>query len=295
MQRRRFLTTGGLALGAVLGGCVSTASDDETPDESSTPDDSGSGTPDSTPKTPDDPITENPVTVENITVRKVVTYESYMGSGGVLAADGTQYVVASITAAEGVSQDDFFFEASDQSWEAGLPDTAGARNYAVAGHEGGPLDAPPESETAFLAFAVSSPLSASKPRIHHAGTGTDWQLSGDAAATLAAPAPQFELDALSVPDEVQRGETLSVSLSATNVSDTAGRFLAAVYWPTERIADDDESHVVDRDVAAGEDVTATLSLDTENTTFETKPVSLSVRGHVSADRSVTVQTDEQSS
>ncbi|MFD1525742.1 hypothetical protein ACFR9S_05395, partial [Halolamina salina] len=92
----------------------------------------------------------------------------------------------------------------------------------------------------------------------------EWELPDDVRETLAASAPSFELDSLSVPDSVDRGETLEVELTATNTTETAGRFLAAAYWPT-RIADDDESHLIERSVDAGGTVTASLSIDTEYT------------------------------
>ncbi|MDS0283131.1 hypothetical protein [Haloarcula onubensis] len=272
MNRRRVLATLGVGLGGITG-CLSgrptgstatgdRATADETPtgtDATATP--SGSQEP-----------------VGDIVVKKAIAYESLMGSGGVLAPVDEQFVVASLPDRDGTGRATYTFETDASSWTAGLPQTRGARNASVAG-----VSRP------FVAFTVPSPLSASNPRIRRAGDGAERQLSADARATLTAPAPRFELDELVVPDSVEAGAPLSVSLSATNVSDTDGRFLAAVYWPTARIADDDESHVVDRTVAAGDSLTASLELATEYTASESGPVTLSVDGHVRASREVRLE------
>jgi len=283
MHRRRLLALSAASL-AGLAGCLS---EPGTTDEATDTDTDGSPT-DST--TADDPPEINGVTVEDVVVRKAVTYESTMGSGGVLAAEGTQYVVASVrTDREDLPP--FSFTADGQSWDPGLSDTVGATNYAVAGHEGGAVGSAVGGDGgSFLAFAVPSPLSASNPRIRLGGSDpAEWPLSAEATDRLAAPAPRFELDELSVPDAVSQGDALSVALTVRNVSDTDGRFLAAVYWPTEYIADDDESHVVERQVAAGESTTATLELSTEYTAMESGPVTLSVDGHVTGERTVELQ------
>jgi hypothetical protein len=81
---------------------------------------------------------------------------------------------------------------------------------------------------------------------------------------------------------------MTVELSATNTSETSGRFLAAVYWPTELIADDDESHIVEQSVDAGASTTASLTIDTQYTTGEDGPVTLRVKGHVEAEQEITV-------
>lgn len=272
MPSRRTYLVGAGSLFAAAAGCVSSGGDEDDPTE----------TPASTP--------DSGVTVENVGVRKAVTYESTMGSGGVLAAEGKQYVVASVTADRRVSASAFAFESDDDAWQPGLPDTAGGVNRSVAGREGGPLDHPHAPDGAYLAFVVPSPLSASEPKITYSdGESGPWPLDEDDRERLAAPEATFELEELDVPSEVQQGETLDVSMTVTNTSETDGRFLAAVYWPTDAIADDDESHVLERDVTAGDDVTASLEIDTSYTTYEDGPVTLSVRGHVSAERDIRVR------
>ena len=279
-----------------MAGCTT-----RTPPSTSEPDTSQSSataaaTPESTPGSPTDSSTPvERVSVDGIVARKAVRYESVMGSGGVLAGRGEQYVVASVRGATELDAATFTFEASGRSWSPGLPGTRGAINVAVAGHEGPPVgqrglggDGP-----SVLAFTVPSPLSARNPRIRFDGgesrESREWPLPPVARDGLAAPAARFELDSLSVPTSVSQGDPLSVSLSVTNVSETAGRFLAALYWPTDTIADDDESHILEQVVDAGETVSLTRDVDTEYTTSEPRTVTLEVRGHVSADREVQVK------
>jgi hypothetical protein len=230
--------------------------------------------------------------VSDVVVRKAIRYESVMGSGGVLAGDDRQYVVGSVRAAGELDPSAFSFETEAESWSPGLPDTEGAVNIAVAGHEGSPVgrgNLVPDRPSV-LAFTVPSPLSASNPRIRYTGGDgeREWPLPAAARDRLAAPSARFELDSLTVPSSVSQGDPLSVSMTVTNVAGTAGRFLAAVYWPTKLIADDDESHVVERTVDAGETTTATVEIDTRYATNEAETLPLRVRGHVTAERQVRV-------
>jgi hypothetical protein len=289
VNRRTFVASSGIAVAGLLGGCLGESGDSS---------DTGSGTdeePSTTPtptETPTDP-TETPsgtdVTVSDIAVRKAVEYESLMGSGGVLAGNDRQYVVASVRVPKARPEPEFRFENDDQSWKPGLPDTHGANNAAVAGHGGGPVGHSTGGNPSYLAFTVPASLSPSNPRIRFLGDGeATWPLPDAATDRLDESAPDFELDRLDAPETVSQGDSMTVSVAATNVSDVAGRFLAALYWPTERIADDDESHVVDRTVAAGESMTWSTSIDTERTAREAGSVSLRVEGHVQAERSVSV-------
>lgn len=276
MNRRRLLASCGTCL-AGLAGCLSEspANTAETPNQTESP--PSETTTDSPTERPSGTQTDTTPSVGDIVVRKAIRYESTMGSGGVLTASETQYVVASIQGPQDASTDGFSLETDADSWDPGLPKTAGARNYSVAG-----------IERPYLAFTLPSPLSASNPRIRRDGEDTEWSLPDGATETLAASAPRFELDSLTVPESVSQGEQLSVSLSATNVAETDGRFLAAVYWPTKRIADDDESHVVERTVAAGESMSASLDIDTSYTTNEAESIPLRIRGHVTAERDIDV-------
>lgn len=279
MHRRRYL-----ALAASLAsGCVSNG-------PAGRPDGSGETATDEPTGSPTGTSAVEGVVVSDAGVFQSVAYDSMGGSGGVLTGPDRQFVVASVRADRDLRASSFAFETDAASWSPGLPETRGAVNYAVEGRDGGPVGhAAGGDGPSFLAFTVPSPLSASNPRIRHAGTGNAWPLSDAAAERLAAPAPRFELDALSVPETVSRGEQLSVSLRASNVSEVDGRFLAAVYLPTKLIADDDESHVVAESVAAGDDVEASLSLDTEYVTGEPETVTLSLEGHVAAERAVRIR------
>ena len=262
MNRRTMLRTAGGALAVSVAGCLTGIDRDSS---------------------------SAALSITEIGVYKAVTYESTMGSGGVLAPPDRQFVVASVTNGSDRDGSDFQFETESGSWTPGLPDTRGARNYAVAGREGSPVGSPMGSERQFLAFTVPSPLSATDPRIRVTDLGGGkWPLSESATERLAAPSPSFELDDVTVPDEVSQGEQLPVSLTAENVSETDGRFLAAVYWPTELIADDDEGQIIERQVAAGKQVTAEIEIDTQYTTDEDGPIPLVVDGHVAARRSVRV-------
>lgn len=215
MKRRRALATTGVVIGAIAGCAAEGPTDAATPTASD-----------------ETPISGTPA---DIVVEKAITYESLMGADGVLAPDGEQFVVASLGDRHPPEHVTFTFETDQTSWSVGLPDTRGGRNAAIAGHS-----------RPYVAFTVPSPLSASNPRIRRSD-GTGWPLSNAAQERLAASAPRYELDELTAPERVQQGDPLSVSLTVTNVSETRGRFLAALYWPTS-IADDDESHVVDRTV-----------------------------------------------
>jgi hypothetical protein len=300
LSRRVLLTALSGALAGVAGCTARTEGPGTTtdatapPPSTSTVTDGSSGQSSATPSPPADESTSGAgVDVSDVVVRKAVRYESAMGSGGVLAGEGEQYVVASVRSPDGGELDPsgFAFVADGETWSPGLPETRGAVNVADAGREGSPLGrgrlvpgAPP-----VLAFVVPSPLTAAEPRIRFDGQRTEtWSLPAEARERLARPAARFGLDSLSVPASVSQGEPLSVSVTVTNVSETSGRFLAALYWPTDAIADDDESHVLERVVGAGETATLSTDIDTEYTTYEPKTVTLELRGHVGADREVQV-------
>ncbi|PSQ17966.1 hypothetical protein BRD02_02160 [Halobacteriales archaeon QS_8_69_73] len=284
MPSRRSYLAGAGSMIAAAAGC--TSGGDETPDGDVTPTDDGktSTNDGETPTPPPDGVE-----LADIGARKAVTYESTLGSGGVLAAEGRQYVVASVVTGVETTAAAFALAASGESYDPGLPDTAGGLNRSVAGRSGQPLGSGgfDPGETAVLAFVVPSPLSAPAAEIRYDGDAGPWPLGGSARRTLAAPEPRYELASFEAPETVDQGRSLSASVTVRNVSDTDGRFLAALYWPTE-LADDDESHLLERSVAAGETATFERSIDTRYTTSEDGPVSLRLRGHVAAERTVRV-------
>ena len=300
--RREFLASSlGVAAALVTAGCLddSTGTDGESPTDSpAEPSDSPKGSPPDTevppPASSERTVGGDAVTVFDIVATKAVTYESTMGSGGVVAPEGRQFVVASVRTDAELTMDEFTLQAGGEGWAAVDPGDEGAQNYSVADHEGGSLNGPAvgaDGNTRYVAFELDSPLDAEDPRIvlDHGGESAAWSLSDGAAETLAAPSPSFELDSLSAPDSVQQGEEMTVELSVTNTSETSGRFLAAVYWPTELIADDDESHLIEQSVDAGASTTASLTIDTKYTTNEDGPVTLRVKGYVEAEQEITVE------
>lgn len=282
-SRRSYLAALGGGF-ASLSGCL--VMRDDSGSSTSTSDGNGS------PGSPTEPSSDA-IVVEDIDVRKAVTYESTMGSGGVLAAADQQYVVATVKSVSDGPSAEFTFETDGESFDPGLPGTVGAMNRSVAGHGGRAVwrtRVTSEGSPYYLAFAVPSPLDASNPRIRATGEeGSEWPLPDDARNRLAAEEPRFELETMEAPSEISQGHSLTVALTVTNVSGVAGRFLAAIYWPTNLIADDDESHVVEREVGAGETVTVATDVRTRFTASEDGPMTLSVQGHVEVEREVRVQ------
>ena len=288
--RRRYLAAASLGV-AGLAGCLS----DDDPvgtgtDDSPTTDDT-TDLPGSTDDSPtDDDATDDPaVFVRDPVVRKRVTHYSWPASTGVLAPDDEQFVVASVSGPDEGTPPGFTLEAGGEAFAPGV-DVAGRHGATFAGRSGGSV-LENEHASGYLAFRVPSPLDADDARIVRDDGAAPTPLPDDELATLSRPAAAFELDALDVPDTVQSPEQVDVSLSVTNVADVDGRFLAGVHWPTE-IADDDETTVLERTVAAGETTTFTLSLDTGYATTETSDHPLTIDGSVSADRTVEVIVDD---
>lgn len=281
-SRREYLAAVAVGL-AALAGCQSDSAEPASPTTTPIP-------ATETPTTTASPTGSDDVSVSDMVVRKAVTYESAMGSGGVLADHDRQYVVASARSSQDLSPSTFSFATDQESWNPGLPPTAGGVNRTVAGRGGGPVGQPIGAENgSYLAFTVPSPLSGSNPRIEF-GTSdpVTWPLPSNGRDTLEAPSPEFELRSLDVPKRVTRGDPLTVSLTVENVSDSDGRFLAAAYWPTT-IADDNEAHVIERTATVGETVTASLEVDTDYAPDD-EPVTLQVRGHVTAERDVDLRS-----
>ncbi|GAB7095796.1 hypothetical protein JCM30237_29500 [Halolamina litorea] len=293
-SRRRFIASSfGLAAALASAGCISDGpgTDGESPDGSEPPQGSPDTTPTPAPESAQRSVGGASVAVTDIVAEKAVTYESVMGSGGVVAPEGRQFVVASVRSDAELEMDQFSLDAGGESWAAVDPGDHGARNYSVAGHEGGVVGEPATggSDTKrYVVFELDSPLETEEARIvlDHGSETAEWALPDAARERLAAPSPSFDLNSLSVPGSVQQGEPLPVELTVTNTGEVDGRFLAAAHWPTHRIADDDESHLIDESVAAGDSVTASLSIDTEYTAAEESPITLGVEGHVEADREV---------
>ncbi len=231
------------------------------------------------------------VTVRNPVVRKRVTHYSWPGSTGILAPDDEQFVVASVTGPKDAVPPAFALEAAGETFSPGV-DVAGRRGATFAGRTDGSV-LENEHASGYLAFRVPSPLDAADARIVRDDGAAATPLPDDELATLRRPAAAFELDALDLPDAVEQPEQVDVSLSVTNVADADGRFLAGLNWPTAGIADDDETTVLERTVAAGETTSFSLPLGTGHAATETTDHPLTVQGSVSAERTVEVIVDER--
>lgn len=267
MERRAFLAATCCAVGGSVTGCLDRQADAGSTNRTASSNDTVSGE-------------HEEIVVEDVVVRKAVTYEQTMGSGGVLVPAGEQFVVASVRGDERPDQQSFSFETEASSRAPVIRTEYGYRS--VAGRSR-------SRDSTYLAFRVPSPLEPSNPRIEYAGTdAAEWPLPSRQRDRLAAPEPRFELKALSVPDEVSQGDPLPVSLTVRNVSETVGRLVVAVRWPTRVVADDDESREVGRRVDAGDRETLEFEFDTRGTAFEDGPATLSVEGHVAAQRDVQV-------
>lgn len=269
-------------------GCLT--STDDAPATASSPDPT-TGSPSPGPDSPT-PTSVDGITLDRLVARKNATYEAAMGSGGVLADPGRQYVVARVRAGRELEPSAFRVETDDRTTAPGFPGSARSVTRSVAGLEGVTLDgAWTAAVPGILAVALPSPLETERARLRLDASGgptETWPLPEPARRRLAAPEPRFELDDLSVPGAVDPPAPLDASLTVTNVAETAGRLLAAVYWPT-RVADDDESRILDRQVGAGETVAVSLDVDTRRTAREDGAATLGVRGHVTAERSVRVE------
>ncbi|MFW5949355.1 MAG: hypothetical protein ACOCSD_07145 [Halolamina sp.] len=299
--RREFVASSlGLAAALVTSGCIDDAPGTGSESPTDSPKGSPSGTQTPPPESAERSVGGDTVAVTDVVARKAVTYDSMMGSGGVVATEGRQFVVATVHSDAELEMEQFSLAAGGESWHAVDPGEHGAQNYAVADHEGGVVGEPAtggEDANRYVAFELDSPLEPATPAegdspqivIENGGERGRWPLPDEARETLAAPSPSFELDSLDVPESVQQGDPLDVELTATNTSETDGRFLAAVYWPTHMVADDDESHLIEESVDADESVTASLSLATEYTSAEESPISLRVEGYVEAEQDVVVE------
>jgi hypothetical protein len=310
-NRRRFLGIAGAALTG-LAGCAgdlttdsdgtttdTSTTDTTTPTDTSTTDDGTSTTPE--PESSERTLGDVVVDVTDPTVRKAVAYESMMGSGGVIAPDGQQFVVAAVRSGTGSSRDatgapsydsfDLVVDGETYSPITVEDRTIGGNTTSLAGRGEIPYDSPYANsyEVGWVAFELPSPLDASDAaiRCRYGGETAEWTLSGDQVAALGRPAPDFELRSF---EATVNEFSVDVSLVVENVSETDGRFLAAVYWPTS-IADDDESTIVDRSVAASGRVEWSQTFYTEyagggDSADGNETVTVRVDGPITAERTV---------
>lgn len=243
--------------------------------------------------------------------REGVRYTSLMGSSGVLTPDDGQFVVAEAAsstdgepfdAAPAPPLDAFSLVVDGDRFPAldvdGDDRTHGAINVSVAGRgevQYGTLGF--QGATGYVVFEVPSPLDARAATVEcrYDGERATWSLPGDVPATLRAPRPSFALESFAA--TVREGPAVDLSLLARNTTDVAGRFLAAVYWPTPLIADDDDSMLVDERVAGGERVRwSTTVSGGYRLRSNGRPVTARVEGAVAATaEEVTVESPTETS
>lgn len=311
---RRSLLRAGAATLAGLAGCLGSTGDDPTTtrDTTTTRTTPDTTTTETTRTTTEDGSFSLPessvrrvgdarVAVANPVARKAVAYASVMGSGGVLAPANRQFVVAAVQSATDAAADsgaepsyaDFELVAGGDSYPAVEIEewTTGAFTTSLAGRGRVRYDASyPTREVGWLAFEPPSPLRADRAavRCRYGGETAEWRLPDDAVSALGRRAPSFELRSF---DATQDGAgQVTLSLVAENVADVDGEFLAAVYWPTARIADDDESIVVRQLIAAGDRVEWSQSVDTEYARpYDGDTVTASVDGVVTGSTNVTLE------
>lgn len=250
--RRRFLRAAGAASFGFIGGCAGRSK--PTPAPSPTPGGRGNEDGATDPPKPSQRVRTvggGRVALTDAVARKAVAYESLMGSGGVLAPSEAQFVVCELRpesdAAPPIGA--FSLVVGDASFApADVEADRGGRTASLAGLGGQEYGA--AGDAGWIAFTLPSPLRTvdAEIRCRHGGETAAWSLPTDALEGLNWPNSAFELRSFSA---ATSGETVELSLTAENVSEADGRFLAAVYWPTET-ADDDESRLLRGDVPAGE-------------------------------------------
>jgi hypothetical protein len=323
-DRRRLLRTSAAALATVgVAGCLRGDADGSTRDETATDESTTDElterrtTGDSTtgePTTDDDAesfavppsavnsVADARVGVANSVARPAVAYDSIMGSGGVLAPDGAQFVVAAVQSAVDSNPDAtgppfydaFELVAGGERFPAVEIEerTRGAFTTALAGrgrikYDDSYANQSGQHRVGWVAFELPSPLAAESPaiRCRYGGVSADWRLPEETAAALGRRAPRFDLRSFeATPAD---GDRVELSLTAENERTVGGEFLAAVYWPTS-IADDDESHLVREAVTPGGRVEWSKTVSSEYATTSDGEVTASVEGCASGTTTVSL-------
>ncbi|WP_224268204.1 hypothetical protein [Haloprofundus salinisoli] len=319
-SRRTFLRSTVLVTTSLIAGCTAPATDgsddadspeNETPTETrtSTPSESATDAPENEPFVlPESSVRtvgDVRIAVANPAVRKAAVYESIMGSGGVLAPTDRQFVVAAVQHRERVNPDvpteppyDAFELVVDGETHPAVEieeRTTGAYTTSFADRGRFRYDGPPIPKprtVGWVAFEPPSPLDADEAtiRCRHDGDAAEWSLPGDAVTELGRRAPTFELRSFEA-EVGSAGLNVELSLVVENTSDVDGEFLAAVYWPTTGIADDDESTIVRENVDPTGRVEWTQRFSTEYSGDANGQATASVDGMVSASETVDLDTE----
>ncbi|WP_266078447.1 hypothetical protein [Haladaptatus caseinilyticus] len=312
--RRSFLGTLGVTLTGIAG-CVGdtsvetdanapagTKSPTQTTSENAVPTDPSESfsLPDSSVK----PVGDIRVAVADTVARKAVSYESVMGSGGVLASDGKQFVVAAVQSESDSSVDTeavppydaFELVADGRTYPAVEIEQRTTGAYTTSLAERGNIryggSHAPNHEVGWVAFEPPSPLEVSNAaiRCRNGGETAEWRLTDEQVGKLARPAPTFEPRSF---ETTVRTASVEVSLVAENVSEVDGRFLAAVYWPTTGIADDDEATIVTRSVASGDHMEWSKSFGTMYSGGEDGTVAVRVEGTLTGETTVNLDARDE--
>lgn len=308
-SRRRYLGTLVTGLG-MLAGCTS-ESNDEGPDANSTEDPSSNGstptpsngTPTGTePETAGEHSEEDPleadepesdddltVVVQDIVARDAITYGMYPPME-VLSPPDHQFVVVKLFATGSIDRDALAFETPERAWRPFGPGYAQTTTREVAGLWGWPLAM---NDPPFVAvFRIPSPLVAEEYDLRYRGeTVPGWGLSHTQRQRLRRPSPVFELERFEAPDLVIQGERVQFDVVARNVSDTPGRFLAAIHWPRRWVSHDRPS-IVRGFATPGERINYVDIIGTSGTARENITVTVSLDGYVEAERDVEVRVME---
>jgi hypothetical protein len=277
-RRQLLATVGALSIG--IAGCLgqspggtgdeSPTPTDESPPDTATAERSSFSLPESSVKF----LGDVRVAVANPTVGKAITYTSIMGSGGVLQSDGKQFVVAAVQSQQGTTvdakgdpaYDDFELVVDGETYPTVEIEkrTTGAYTRSLGERGNGRYGSPYSSGWAvgWLAFEPPSNESEAAIRCRYGGETVEWSLPEEAVTELARPAPKFELESF---DATVDKYSVDLSFVAKNVSENDGEFLAAIYWPTTGIADDDESTILRRSVSGDERIEWSGSFPTEYT------------------------------
>ena len=287
-DRRKFLAMCGLTATLTLSGCQGSSEREEG--------DSGDQTTPHTTattvrKTSTQALPEG-IILDDVRVRKALIYDFAVGKDEVKVDDDKQYVLANVRAENGATSNEFVFKTDGRSWSSHLVKEALDDESLPGYHK--PVNPISPTSRFTLEFKLPSPLTVTNPRIQSTVAETPsidqkvWTLSEANQERLAAQPPKFELIDLTVPDSVSHDETVSVSMTVSNTSNTDGHFLAMIVWPTFR-ADDDESINVRQFIAGDETKTITNDFGIEGSRLESNPTPLQIRGHVNAEREVTVR------
>ena len=237
--RRRFL--GGVVAGvAGIAGCLDRSGSD--PGTSSKTPEPTVGT-----ETTARPVAD--VTVRDVTVRPEVMALDSPDSIGPYGERGDQFLVANVATEDDAPRNAFALEAGGEAFE---PTTSvGGTQIHQLFTEDGRAD-PYRNGEGRLLFRCPKPVDTDEGKL--TWPGGEHALSESVAAELGRSPAAFEVEAFDVPETVETGTPVSISLSVTNESDVDGTFVAGLNRAGGDVAHTPETPLF-LDVAAGESAT----------------------------------------